>query len=184
MYPGFFNDILPFAGSRTFYGREKMDSSFNATETWRICLSLFTVALFVLNVGTYIYLANCWILPLIMHGFFTARIVTFKILHRRTLKQFRLELAITLMHNDREITRIYDPISEGQKIKQPKQIRPVQSLQYDHVQHYPGVGNLHRCKFCTNGRSTIICLKFEESEVKKERNCFAQFHDRPVEEKK
>lgn len=75
------------------------------------------------------------------------------------LKQFRLELAITLMHNDREITRIYDPISEGQKIKQPKQIRPVQSLQYDHVQHYPGVGNLHRCKFCTIGRSTIICLK-------------------------
>lgn len=101
-----------------------------------------------------------------------------------TLKEFRLELAITLMHDPNDIAKKIDPLQAVEKIRQPKQIRPVPSLQFDQVQHYPGTGVLKRCKFCTQGRTTVICLKCNVNLcVKNDRNCFVEFHEKPNKQK-
>lgn len=99
------------------------------------------------------------------------------------LKTFRLHLALSLIKaNSVTKVRKSDFANEQpkKKIRVPVSARPTDDIRYDQIGHFPIFIDKGRCKFCTNGQTTIFCPKCNVRlcivHGKNSRNCFTIYH--------
>lgn len=95
------------------------------------------------------------------------------------LKKFRYEVFAGLIKSNRENnTTTKDAVPDHKKIKKPTAERPMDSVRYDKLDHWPDHTPQHqRCKYCKKGQTNTQCTKCKVHlcyVVK--RNCFMAFH--------
>jgi hypothetical protein len=100
------------------------------------------------------------------------------------LKQFRLNLASALISN-KKLTKI----RKSDFAKQPKKkikvpVRPVDDVRYDQIGHFPTFGAKGRCKLCSTGQTTVLCIKCNLRLCivpgGTPRNCFTIYHKKEL----
>ncbi|XP_061567214.1 piggyBac transposable element-derived protein 3-like [Cololabis saira] len=103
----------------------------------------------------------------------------------KKLKTFRLEVADALINGGKKKGRPSkgreeDMHSPTRCIQRPTTPRPVADVRYDQVDHFPVFIEKGRCRFCSDGQTTIYCQKCGVRLCivtgKSPRNCFQIFH--------
>lgn len=93
------------------------------------------------------------------------------------LKLFRLTIAESLLMKGKKPGRPINMQNKPKKIHRPIKNRPPTDVRVDNMGHLPDFTNQGRCRYCSNGKTTVICSKcnvrlcFVPS-----RNCFGLFH--------
>ncbi|RZF41578.1 hypothetical protein LSTR_LSTR000292 [Laodelphax striatellus] len=100
---------------------------------------------------------------------------------KMTLKQFRFVLYESITKKERRVGRPSNTDKENiSKIKKPVAPRPLDEVRKDRVDHFPVFVERGRCKFCTDGQTTVQCEKCQQRLCfvvgLNPRNCFYNYH--------
>ena len=99
------------------------------------------------------------------------------------LKTFRISLALSLI-KAKNVTKIrksdFADDQPTKPIRVPVGPRPTEDIRYDQIGHFPTFVAKGRCKYCTNGQTTVLCQKCNLRLCivpgNNSRNCFTIFH--------
>lgn len=100
---------------------------------------------------------------------------------RLSLKKFRHHIIQGLLHYERQQPfKNSDAVQPAPKtiIKTPCSVSPTTDVKYDGYNHFPTFGSKGRCRLCTKGQTTVMCIKCGMRLcLIPDRNCFFSFHN-------
>lgn len=130
------------------------------------------------------FLVNLLTFQSTMHGFFTDETWMHLATKKHTkLKNFRVDIARSLIQSCNVSRKRSSEAHDNQplkKIRVPVAPRPTPDIRFDNIGHFPIFIEKGRCKFCTNGQTTILCqkwnLRLSIVTGSNSRNCFTLYH--------